>query len=44
LKAKKRINTVKIFRGLNSYGEAVNLLNREARLNFELSETVSNAG
>jgi len=43
-KPDSKINIVKIFRGLNSYGEAINLLNQEARLNFELSETVSNAG
>lgn len=41
-KPDSKINIVKICRGLNSYGEAINLLNREARLITELRETVSN--
>ena len=42
-KPDSKINIVKICRGLNSYGEAINLLNREARLISELHETVSPA-
>lgn len=36
------LNVVKICRGLNSYGEAINLLNKEARemYNYNLSEAI----
>ena len=43
-KPNSKINIVKICRGLNSYGEAVNLLNIEAQemYTFNLNEVVSN--
>ena len=43
-KPNSKINIVKICRGLNSYGEAVNLLNKEARemYSYSLNEVVSN--
>jgi len=43
-KPNSKINIVKICRGLNSYGEAVNLLNKEARemYSYNLNEVVSN--
>jgi len=39
-----KLNIVKICRGLNSYGEAINLLNNEARelYSFKINEVVSN--
>lgn len=39
-----KINIVKICRGLNSYGEAINLLNNEARemYSFKINDVVSN--
>ena len=39
-----KINIVKICRGLNSYGEAINLLNKEAHemYSFNINEVVSN--
>jgi hypothetical protein len=43
-KPNSKINIVKICRGLNSYGEAFNLLNNEARemYSYNLNEVVSN--
>jgi hypothetical protein len=40
-KPNSKINVVKICRGLNSYGEAINLLNHEAQIINGLCETVS---
>lgn len=39
-----KINIVKICRGLNSYGEAINLLNKEAHemYSYKINEVVSN--
>lgn len=39
-----KLNIVKICRGLNSYGEAINLLNNEARemYSFKINQVVSN--
>jgi hypothetical protein len=39
-----KLNIVKICRGLNSYGEAINLLNNEARemYSFKINEVISN--
>lgn len=44
-KLNSKMNIVKICRGLNSYGEAVNLLNREAKemYSYKINEVVSNA-
>jgi len=44
-KPNPKMNIVKICRGLNSYGEAVNLLNREAKemYSYNINEVVSNA-
>lgn len=39
-----KIKIVKVCRGLNSYSDAISLLNREARQIFQLRETVSVAG
>jgi hypothetical protein len=36
-----RLNIVKIYRGLNSYGEAVNLLNREAKEMYSYEPNVA---
>lgn len=39
-----KLNVLKIYRGLNSYGEAVNLLNREANkmYSYDLEEAITN--
>jgi hypothetical protein len=41
-KPDSKINIVKICRGLNSYGEAINLLNEKAREIYGLSKNASN--
>lgn len=41
-KPDSKINIVKICRGLNSYGEAINLLNEKAHEIYGLSKIVSN--
>ncbi len=43
-KPNQKMNVIKILRGLNSYGEALNLLNNEAHnfYNFNLNGAVSN--
>jgi hypothetical protein len=41
-KPDSKINIIKICRGLNSYGEAINLLNTEALEMYGLNEVVSN--
>lgn len=41
-KPNSKINIVKICRGLNSYGEAINLLNKEALEIYGLNKIVSN--
>lgn len=41
-KPNSKINIIKICRGLNSYSEAINLLNTEAQEIYRLNEVVSN--